>query len=98
MMSISKIGIAVTALSLCCLLSFAVAEAAPRGGAGRGQMLRDGSHVNSSTTAPAGTRLQQQQGSGRRPYAQPQPGPRVLGDGTQPRPQDGTGFGNGAWR
>lgn len=97
MMSISKMGIAVTALSLFCLSSFAVSEAATRGGAGRGQMLRDGSHINRSTSAPAGARLQQQQGNGRPVYNQQQT-PRTLGDGTQPRPQDGTGFGSPAWR
>ncbi|HIJ59975.1 MAG TPA: hypothetical protein HPP56_05105 [Nitrospirae bacterium] len=78
--------LSITAAIAGMLLTYSIADAGNRG---KGQMLRDGSC--------AGT-CSQFQGKGQRGDCQvtdtcPNVGTGRYGDGTRPRPQDGTGFG-----
>ncbi|MFQ3573560.1 MAG: hypothetical protein SNJ53_02885 [Thermodesulfovibrionales bacterium] len=84
---LKTIALSGTILGMLMALSFA--EVADAAGRGNGQVLRDGSGSFSST---------RYQGKGQRGDCQlygtyPNNASGRYGDGTRPRPQDGTGFG-----
>lgn len=82
-----------TAAAVLFLLAVPYADAQGKGGKGQGTRLRDGSCGSSQTTqARSGKGWTQGNGRG----MNQQDGGFRLGDGTQPRPMDGSGFGFGA--
>lgn len=71
------------------LLSFSLSDVANAGNRGKGQVLRDGSNVGNSVQA----QIRGQKGNCQQKGTNPNGGTGLYGDGTRPRPQDGTGFG-----
>jgi hypothetical protein len=74
------------------------AFAGGKGRSGNGQMLRDGSHVGTAMQGnkSSGGNLNTKGRLGDGTMPKPQDGTGFgYGDGTKPRPQDGTGFGAG---